>query len=127
MNKENFLDLFTTIRSDTARDTKLFADFIKCESVSLDERWEVFENAPNSLKNTECYIVHFEWESKYGEISWYDDFYKDKYALVEMVQVVESMTEEDYQTKAPRYTEEQINDMKQEILSRNLGSFTNDW
>lgn len=121
MNKDDFLELFKKIRSETAKVNKYFADYIKNESINLDERWAVFKDAPESLKEHDTFVVHFTWEVTHGGISWYDDFYKDKYALVYMVEIVEQMEEQE------NYSVAQVDDMKAEILSKNLSSFEYDW
>jgi len=121
MTKNDFLELFKKIQSETDKVTQHFALYIKNEHINLDERWTVFKAAPGSLQVHDTSVCHFAWEQTHGEISWYDDFYKDKYALVNMVEIVEHMEEED------KYSIAQVDDMKAEILSKNLGSFEYDW
>ena len=62
--------------------------YLADKSISLDERWKVFCNAPAAIKNHKTWIAHFEWEKKYGELPWFDNFHCERYSLVEMEQVV---------------------------------------
>lgn len=131
MKKEEFIKLFEAIENsfkaieDLAEGSrKDFGDLIKDKSVPLDERWELFCRAPDSIKLHDRWIHEFKWEEKHQAISWYDDFYMDRHQTVDMQAIIEIMEENESGTE---YSEEMILDMKEEILDKNLGSFCNDW
>jgi len=97
------------------------ATYIRDKNISLDDRWKMFCKAPMQMRNTDSYIVTFNWEKKYHEISWYDSFGYDRYATVDMEDVITAMWENE------ENNEEELKDMKEEILEKNLGSFIYDW
>jgi len=99
---------------------KALETYITDSGIDLDTRWLLFCDAPNSVKNAGTWIVVFYWEQKHGKINWYDDFGYDTYATINMQRVINSMEDQEYSL-------EKINDMKEEILSRNLDSFVNAW
>lgn len=108
---------------DTKKD---FVEYISDNSYPLGVRWDFFCDAPDFLKNQYSSIHTFKWENTNGEISWYDDFYCDRYATVSMDMVIDSMLDRvDEDTN--NYTKESIKELQEEILSKNLGSFINDW
>lgn len=95
----------------------------------LKKRWKLFVDAPDPLRDHQSWIQHFDLENRVGDISWYDDFYKERYALVRMVDIID-MCEEYLADGTPKggfNTQEKIDAFKEEILKKNLGSFTYDW
>lgn len=130
MNKKIIsTELFKKTVKDYLSQTKILkktADaYFADESIPLEERWEVFKLCPDTLKNHDIYIVRFDLEKQFGEIFWYDDFYTDRYATVDMVDVVEHCqdNETDDDCEKPGMAEA----FKKEILKTNLGSFIMDW
>jgi len=100
-----------------------YVKFVTDESIPLAERWEVFKEAPGSFKNHQNYIVHFDSEKLMpgGEVSWYDDFYLEKYETMDMFSFVEDrLVDEDVEAGI-------VDAWRQEILRMNLGSFKFDW
>ena len=55
------------------------------------------------------------------EISWYDDFYIERYTTVTAENLVEMMHE------VKEASDSSINEIKEQILQQNLGSFEYDW
>lgn len=105
-----------------------FEEYIKNSAVSLDERWGVFKGAPKFLRNEEPWIQHLKVGTK--EISWYDDFYYERHQDVDMVEVIESLEEQLDPTSynhTDEFTQDDINNLKEDILSKNMGSFNLDW
>lgn len=98
-------------------------DVLKNKELSLNSRWDFFKKIPMQYLNIGPWVEHFKWEEKYQEISWYDDFYRDRYSVVEMKDIIESMEEdaEDW------HGQEAIDEFKEEILQAGLFSFENDW
>jgi hypothetical protein len=115
-------------------------------TIPLNQRWDIFKIA--NIGDTNSCIVDFESldELLGHEVSWYDDFYKDRYATIDMVDIVERLeenvfligtddcdTEEEW-LKAPKAYEEEVryaiadvNKVKEEILATFTQSFLMDW
>lgn len=98
---------------------------IKDKNIPLEERWEMFVDAPNFWKVHKSYQANFRIERKI-EMEWFDCFCCEKYETIEMVDIVEQIEDfiddEDYSWT----TELQI-ELMEEILEQNLGSFVLDW
>ena len=103
--------------------------YIKDTSISLDERWEVFVEAPIEWQEHDMSYPHFDAESllKSREISWYDDFGIDKHETVYMVEVVEHSIEKSKDEDEENFTLEFVAALKAEVLEMNLGLFDYDW
>jgi hypothetical protein len=103
---------------------KRYLDYISNTKNSLNDRWKMFRHAPSSFKENETWVVHFETENllESGEIIWFDDFYKDRYTTVYLIDIIDQMKE-----KPKKYSKEFITSFKEEILQKNLESFIYDW
>ncbi len=95
-----------------------FETWLKDKSIPVDERWDLWLRAPSEIKNHSSFIEHFKFRGE--EISWYDDFYEQKGATVMLENVIESIAEDEEEI-------EPINNLKDQILERNLESFIYDW
>jgi len=109
---------------------------IKDKSIPLGERWELFKKAPTELKNNGSWIESFKAlnEACGGEVSWYDDFCKERHEtvhLVDLVSDVEWCIENDQvdrgYCKAFFDKPELLDKFKEEILEKNIESFEYDW
>ena len=94
--------------------------YVKDKVIPLEDRWEAFKLS--KLGNTDSWVMTFESLNVLysGEVSWYDDFYIDKYQTVNMVDLVENLYESNF-------TEKQIDAVKGEVLNTFTLSFVNDW
>lgn len=92
---------------------------IRDENLSLEDRWSVFAKMPMSLKEVDSYIHHFDFESTFN-VSWFDDFYVDRYQTVNMVTIVDQLDgdEDKAELKIAIMTE---------CIRDNLGGFVMDW
>jgi hypothetical protein len=106
-----------------------FIEYIQDKTIPMENRWEVFLEAPSDWKNHESYIQHFDVEKKLisREISWYDDFYIEKNETVHMENVIERLEEDLEDFEKHGWTKDLISELKEEILQTNLGSFNYDW
>jgi len=118
-----------------------FKSFIKDQSISLEERWDLFKFAcENSLfVNVECWILHLKTLESNPNFSWYDDFYIEKYKTVEFPNIIEVVEEQlaeileendeevNYEELYIITTYEKLNELKEEILATGYSGFVMDW
>lgn len=97
-----------------------FEKVIADKTIPLEDRWNLFVSAPSHMCNDRPFSQHVNINGR--EISWYDDFGKDRYEHVDMVAAVEWMED-----CFDQWGTDQVNEMKEYILTHNLRSFTNDW
>ena len=95
-------------------------DFFKDNSVSLEERWNLFKKSSNLLPEY-FYTVDLP-EIEKNDLNYYDDFYYDRYQTVDMVDLLEKI--EDYPEK---FTKINVEALKEQILHSGYGSFKFDW
>lgn len=107
--------------------SKRYVEYIRDKSIPLNDRWEVFKEAPKDWKNQSNWVQQFEVERKLGEISWYDDFYIEKNQTVDMVDIVERLEDDPTRFFNKGWTLELIVEFKEEILQENISSFNYDW
>ncbi len=100
------------------------------KSIPLTERWELWCNAPSFLKNTEKWIEHFEFAG--NDIDWSGQC-EYRCSTITLQDVVESYEgnldyaiEEGTESELG-YVQEDIDKLKEDILSKNLVSFQWDW
>lgn len=106
---------------------KDFAKFVKDKSLPLDERWGLFVEYGRIYGGEGSWVQHFKVEQKlkHKEICWYDDFYVERRQTVELPQIIESI--EENLCEDSDWTEELVVEFKEEILDKNMYSFTYDW
>ena len=104
----------------------------------LEERWEIFINAPHEFKDHDHYIIHFDViEENLPNFTLYDDLHADRYETVDTADMVDTFIEkmENYERNKDdddtgKFLYENshiIDELKEEILIQNCGSFKNDW
>lgn len=104
----------------------LLEKWIIDKSIPLEERWNLWKDSPEELKN-ECQWVEDFTISGRG-ISWYDDFYKERCETVYLSDLIHNM-QRDFNEPVclKKYTQADIDDFKEQILAKNLLSFVYDW
>lgn len=112
------------IHQSILKEKETLEKYLADTSISLNERWETFKAAPDWLGNHDIWITGVLDEAM-GEISWYDDFYKERHEVVVMADIIETM--EERAEVEGRYTKEQLVAAKEAILKHNLKSFVFDW
>lgn len=112
---------------------------LKDKGISTTERWDFYKNAPSVYKETTCWIETYEkLELNPNRFSWYDDFNVDRYQTVNMVNIVEKIESrlKDYKEDSRKIQEtfmpfvndpNALNELKEEIMEKNIESFVNDW
>ena len=103
---------------------KRYKDYINNKDIPLNDRWEVFKEAPADWKNRYYWLCQFKVENKLSrEISWSDDFYIDKHQTVDMVNIIERLEDDPTRFFNKGWTKELIEEFKEDILQGNIGSF----
>lgn len=100
---------------------KMIQEFIQDLDRPLDRRWDVFTSAAAYLPQ-QSYYMSFKALGK--NWSWYDDMYKDRYSVVMLTDVVDSIEESHADGER---LEISIEALKEQILVTGYGSFENDW
>ena len=126
--KEELLEEFDKLKRTPEPLKDSYLEFIKNKQFSLKKRWEVFCEAPKSFKEHDGWMHHFDIEKKVGEMSWFDGpFYYDRRMDIKTESIIERLYDHLDDEEPTRWTEELIQELQEEILEKNLGSFTLDW
>lgn len=97
----------------------------------LCDRWELFCKLPDYYSEHRGHIPGLSTFKKHGvDYSLYDDFYADRYSVIYIPDMIQSMIEEEIYLKKFKSLEEYlkfIDEFKEEVLQENLKSFKFDW
>lgn len=105
-----------------------YQQYIVDTSIPLNDRWDVFSAAPDEWKNQDSFIPHFSFEKKIPNFSWYDVFYKERYQTIYLSDIIEGLESNlDWHMKKFSWTQDLVDEWKEEVLAMNLGSFIYDW
>jgi hypothetical protein len=90
---------------------------------ALDTRWKIYTAACNA-----SLLPYGDWVEtppalEALDVSWYDDFYADRYVLVKWLDIIENI--EDNGPNGKFY--DVLNQLKEEILELGQAGFHNDW
>jgi hypothetical protein len=98
--------------------------YIQDKKIPFEDRKEVWMNTPEHLATEHGWIIHLDkFDKKYGEISWFDDFYCDRRQRVHLPDLLEySFFETD-----GKPDEQKQNDFIKECMEKGIHSFTLDW
>lgn len=96
--------------------------FANDESVPLDKRWEIWSSCPTYMKNSESIYI----QVKGIDDDFIHEYCQDRYRDFDVAAMILSF-EEDVEAGYVEADKFDFNKAKQDILSRNLGSFTYDW
>ena len=125
MQNNKVLSVLSAIEcmKDVISYTKLELEaFLLDESITLEDKWGVWSDAPQYLKNS---------ESIYIQVKGIDDdfihgYCQDRYRDFDVASMILSF-EEDVEAGYVEADKFDFNKAKADILRRNLGSFTYDW
>lgn len=127
----NDIELTDAVHAHVQQSGKLAAlvqQYIKDDKIDLNLRWEMFELAHSAhLLPERSYIQHIDAFDA-ADVSWYDDFYKERYTLVKWVDIVERIedAEGSFQSKLMEL-KKNLSEIRAQILAAGYGSFTYDW
>lgn len=138
------IDAFTKYKQETEAQIKKeasklksdFEDFISNKSVPLLERWELFSNTDDSLKNNYQWLIQGKRSGlKYVMDHWFNDFGQHgKGKVINISELLEELAyrgefhPDCFDNNLPE--DEALSLLKEtleEVLERNLGSFVYDW
>lgn len=120
-----------TSKQENTKLRNLFESYITDASVSLEERWDAFKQAPNDLKLKGSGTDMF--DALPGEFVMFDGpIHADRGDVISTEYIVERIIDEQQHPDVPdRHKEEymsvDVDSLKEEILLKNLGSFEYDW
>lgn len=120
---------FDVVRSALTEAKENISELLTNKNVPLETRWDFFVKYGDMIGNTDGGICHFDVEKKLsdGEISWYDDFYKERYATIIMHEVIQRISDDIDDFSKKGWTQELLREFQEEILAKNLYSFILDW
>jgi hypothetical protein len=117
--------------------------YVRDTSVALADRWEIFTLADRAhILGNHTWIQHLSTLDGL-DVSWYDDFYKERYTDVRWIDIIEQIREdtqfdeellaedpnaflEDAEPGVSRFYPH-LDQIKEEILAAGFGGFTLDW
>jgi hypothetical protein len=117
-----------------------FKAFIKDQSISLEERWDLFKFAceNNLFVNVDCWLYHSKLLERTNNFTWYDYFYIEKYQTVYFPQVIQDLSDKLESALDPENdyddiedcllkSQEEIDELKEEFLATGYSGFVYDW
>lgn len=107
-----------------------FETVIKDTTISLDDRWKLFKQAPEELRGTDSWIWVPDTFAKYNK-DWEDLAWVERYKVINVIDRIDGYEGEDLiviDGEEGIYQDpEWILELKEEVLRLNIGSFTFDW
>jgi hypothetical protein len=117
-----------------------FKAFIRDQSISLEERWDFFKFAceNNLFVNVDCWLYNSKLLERNNNFTWYDYFYIEKYQTVYFPQVIQDLSDKLESALDPENdyddiedcllkSQEEIDELKEEILATGYSGFVYDW
>lgn len=92
------------------------------KEIPLEERYKFWVDLPDILKNDEPWLQDLTLRGE--RIEWFSELYYKKYQRVSVVDLVHYV---EHESDEGQFTEEDVIDLKEQVLSRNLRSFRLDW
>jgi hypothetical protein len=105
-----------------------FKAFIKDKSIPLQERWDLFKFAceNNLFVNISCWVYHSKLLERTNNFTWYDYFDYERYQTIYFTQVVDHRATSLTLGQLLK-SQEEINELKEEILASGYSGFVYDW
>jgi hypothetical protein len=118
MTKDEVIALFT----DDVEVRKLkVREYIMDITNSYEDRYQVWKTTPDHLMSNDAWVAYLRvFDKKWGKISWYDDFYCERYSNVDLRSCAESGFENDW-------PEDQLKDFITECMDNGWHGFYYDW
>lgn len=106
-----------------------FESFISDKDIPLSDRWAIWVNAPDSLKCSEGWLYHW-FSTEIDDGVCYDGriWHAERYSVVHIANVIERIEEMSKdELDFLCIDQEMIDNEKELILKRNIGSYQYDW
>ena len=118
-------DKIFALNKSIAELKKEFETYIKDKSIPLEERWDLFVEAPDSLSKMKGWIQHFKIQNLNERIV-YEEYSRNQncYAVDFIERATDTLTDNDLSSEQ---IEEISNALKEHFLSKNLKCFQYDW
>ena len=92
---------------------------VRDKNFPLEDRWNLFTTSEMGCR--EPFQEDFKTVDNLfgGELSWYDDFYIEGHETLEITRMIKTLED--------KFSKEQVDDVKEEILEKFIYSFELDW
>ena len=129
---EAWLKRFDEYEAQAKREKAEFQALLVNQDVPLDIRWNLFKRAPAAMVEHRSFYVDYsamEQLNEGHEVSWYDDFYVERYNTVNIVDIVDEMPSNDDKTMGSNAVAnpELYAKLKEEVLAKGVRTFVFDW
>lgn len=123
--KEELLDKLQNINSTIKAFEPVVKRYLANKDYPLAERWEVFAEIPKGM-------CEAPWHQKYSydgeKIHWNEDYYVERYSLVDNLDVIENYEENNWNPETEKIENVgAINDLKEQMLQSGVRYWTYDW
>lgn len=119
MYRKHYIE--SLFKDDVETRKKIIRDFIMDKMETYEDRLEIWSKTPEHLRHHHPYVLHLtDFEKKYGEVGWYDDFSVDRYGVMNLVDAYR------YGTKSEA-SKEEARDFYANCMDLGVHSFTYDW
>lgn len=98
-----------------------FLMYIADDTININQRWDVYLEAPYEFLDRRHWIVVFDSENhlKGGRIDWYDDYGYTRCQVVDIKDFIEQLSSKEDLANVDMF--------RAEVLQLGLGSFVYDW
>ena len=121
MYNNNYVETVKIVIKNFEKRIREIKSLLTNESISLEERWDIYLIIRKYLPTKDIYIDFSSLED-IREVSWYDDFNLDRYAVQRLDENFIRLS-----TRKFDLSQNQEDSLKEEILKCGYGSFENDW
>ena len=124
MTKEEIFDIFKLVK-DLEKMKASIASFVKNKKNSFEDRLEVFVNTPKQFYTSHSWLIDLpEFEDKYGDIIWFDEFYRERHEDINLTVLVANKGEH---SATEEWSDEKFRAFQEAILNKGIHEFTLDW
>lgn len=121
--KAEILDL---MKVDVRERIEAIADFVRDTNNSREDRLEVFLAAPPELYNADSWVWSPpQYEAKFGHMDWYDQFYVERHAVVNVQDMVANCLRDPAENPFLSY-EDRDNEAKKAVAAEKFKLFLDD-
>lgn len=123
--KTDLLNMADTIEAGVKKLKGLLESYIKDKNVPLEDRWEVYSTLPAHYFDESRWVMDYDFAGT--DIVWHDDLYMEKYETVDNLVIIERIENKLEYEKLNGGTEEDILQLKEDMLQSGIRRWTYDW